>query len=108
MTQMALPRGLTSQLPASLQQGHGSQQPASTHSSACFGRRFSIPYEDENPCNRHGSRTSCIAKDLWATLSTAEVDEFGDHAPDNVEALAKQEIIALIAYLQRLGTDITK
>ncbi len=49
-----------------------------------------------------------IADDLMAnnvdTASTAYVDAFGDKKVD----LSKKEIVALIAYLQRLGTDTTK
>ena len=68
------------------------------------------PYEQEkiNAIGIAHDQARSIAEDLWTTLNNAEVDDFGSASPTSLEELADQEIIALIAYLQRLGTDITK
>lgn len=73
-------------------------------------RTVGVPYTDEQIANARQSiekQAKAIAADLEANnvRKTAEyLDAYGGQTPD----LSKKEIIALIAYLQRLGTDTTK
>jgi len=73
-------------------------------------RKVGVPYTDEDIANARKSiekQAKAIAADLEANnvRKTAEyLDAYGGETPD----LSKKEIVALIAYLQRLGTDTTK
>ncbi len=73
-------------------------------------RTVGVPYTDEDIANARKSieaQAKAIAADLEANdvqKSAAYMEAYEGAKPD----LSKKEIIALIAYLQRLGTDTTK
>ncbi len=73
-------------------------------------RTVGVPYTDEDIANAPKAleeQAKKIAQDLEANGVTKQVtyiDAFGKEKVD----LSKKEIVALIAYLQRLGTDTTK
>ena len=85
-------------LSVALRPGRSTRRTSRARSSRCAGSACRIPPAYENPSARTGDRA--------AQARRMSADRAQRRRPEAAVDAADREIVALIAYLQRLGTDI--